>query len=338
MKPIAGYKVLSCYKEIKNVLRGNIIPPRTVEFFISDICNHNCIGCHSKELHQTKTPFLKFETAEKVVDECAIMGTEGIELSGGGEPMLYSKIVEFAKYSNNKGLKVGLITNGIPFNKKNVEILKFLLFIRIALDAGSRKTYSIIHGKDDFLRLIQNVKMMVDYKRENKLDVTIGFKYLIYKENSNELMEATKLAKKLKVDYIQFKPVRNTPRHHIKDIKYAQMMIDRCKQLATDKFMVIGGIGKSTIQQRCVLNMIHPLIDASGNVYLCAFFQHRMKTHHIGNIYKQSFNKIWYSEKHRQAFLSTDINECNLFDCPFHPANELVQEAIIKGKMHLEFI
>lgn len=338
MKPITGYKILSCYKEIKNILRGNIIPPRTVEFFISDVCNHNCIGCHSKELHQTRTPFLKFETAKKVIDECAIMGVEGVELSGGGEPLLYPKLAELAQYINNKGLKAGLITNGIPFNNKKAGILRDLLWIRIALDAGSRKTYKMIHGKDDFLKLIQNITMLVDYKKMHNLNVTIGLKYLIYRENSYELMEAAKLAKKLKVDYIQFKPVRNTSDHNIHDINTIRMTLNRCKELSNDKFMVIGGIEKSAIKQRCVLNMIHPLIDASGNVYLCAFFQHRTKTHYIGNVYQQSFNEIWYSEKHRQAFLSTDFNECNLFDCPFHPANELVREAIIKGKMHLEFV
>lgn len=337
MKPITGFKILSTYKEIKNILRGNIVPPRTVEFFISNICNHNCIGCHSKELHETKIPFLKFETAKKVIDECAIMGVEGIELSGGGCPMLYPKIVELARYINEKRLKVGLITNGIPFTKKNIEILRYLLWIRIALDAGTRETYAKVHGKDDFFKLIENIKMIVDYKRKYNLKVTIGLKYLISRHNNNELIHATKLAKKLKVDYLQFKALRKS-KECIQQPNGTGLALKRAKELATADFMVIGGVEKSVMKQRCILNMIHPLIDSSGDVYLCAFFQHRKKTHYIGNVHKHPFNEIWYSEKHRQAFLSTDFKECNLFDCPFHPANELVQEAIVKGKMHLEFV
>ena len=336
-KPINTYKILSCYKDIKQILHGNIVPPRTVEFFISDICNHNCIGCHSQELHKSKTPFLDFEVAKKVVDEVAIMGTEGIEISGGGEPLLYPHIVELVKYINDKGMKVGMITNGTCFKKSMYPILHNLLFLRIAFDAGTRETYKKVHGVDHFEKLQNIIEDIITYKKEHKLNVTIGLKYLISYANENELLEAAEIARDLGVNYIQFKPLRHS-KEGIENPDKVKALIEEAKKLATNTFQVIGGVDKTYIKQRCILNMMHPLIDASGDVFLCAFFQHRMDTHRIGNVHKQSFSDIWYSEQHRKAFLSTDFNQCNFFDCPFHGANELVQEAIVKDKMHMEFI
>lgn len=331
-------KILSCYKEIKEILKGNIPVPRTVEIFPSDKCNHNCIGCHSAMLHHNHPPFLKLERAKEIINEIAKMGVESIEISGGGESLLHPNIIEFIQYIKKSGMKCGMFTNGIPITKKMLPTLtNDLLFLRIALDAGTRETYKRVRGVDDFFKLIQNIKELVDYRKKHKGKVTIGLKYLIRQMSEHEIIEGTKLAKKLKVDYIQFKALRNSP-FGIKNPKHVQMLIDRAKELSTDKFQVLGNVHKSKLEKRCILNILHPVIDTSGDVYLCAFFQHRMNTHKIGNVYKQNFMEIWYSKRHRETFENTDIKQCNLFDCPFHPANKIVQEAIIKGKMHMEFI
>ena len=95
---------------------------------------------------------------------------------------------------------------------------------------------------------------------------------------------------------------------------------------------------KHKLNIRCILNILHPVIDASGDVFLCTFWKHRVDSHRIGNIYKQDFKELWYSKRHREAFMNTDCKECNIWDCPFHYPNHIVQEAIIKDKMHLEFI
>ena len=63
-----------------------------------------------------------------------------------------------------------------------------------------------------------------------------------------------------------------------------------------------------------------------------------MNTHKIGNVFEKSFKEIWFSERHMKAFLNTDPEKCKHFDCPLQPPVPMVLEAIVKGKMHLEFI
>ena len=136
--PVHSYKILSCFDKILDIQNGKMPIPRTLEFFISNKCNHSCIGCHSKSLHKSKVEFLDIKKGCEVLDEAKEFGIKGIEISGGGEPLLHPDIVEFVEYANSKGLKSGLLTNGTVFNKDNIEsLVKNLLFIRIALTAAA---------------------------------------------------------------------------------------------------------------------------------------------------------------------------------------------------------
>jgi MoaA/NifB/PqqE/SkfB family radical SAM enzyme len=338
ISPIERMKILSYYKEIKEIFKGNMPAPRTVEFFISDKCNHNCIGCHSKMLHDKNIDFMDINTAKKVIDELTLMDVEGIEISGGGEPLLYPHIIEFMEHINSRMIKAGMITNGTLISKKLLDpILKNLLFIRIALDAGTSEMYKKIHGVDQFELLKNNINCLIQRRKELNLPTTIGLKYLISKFNYSGIIEGAKVAKSLGVDYVQFKALRRDD-NAIENPDEVNALIEKAKKLANDNFQVLGSIEKSTLKTPCILTPMHPLIDASGNVYLCAFWQYRQDSFNIGNVHEKSFKEIWYSDHHREVIKSINVNECNHFDCPLHAANHIAHDAIKNGKMHLEFI
>ncbi|MBU1627758.1 radical SAM protein, partial [bacterium] len=175
--PVHSYKILSCFDKVLEIQNGKMPIPRTLEFFISNKCNHSCIGCHSKSLHKDKVEFLDIKKAKEVLDEAKEFGVKGIEISGGGEPLLHPDIIEFVEYTNEKGLKSGLLTNGTVFNKDNIEsLVKNLLFIRIAFEAPDKQSYKKIHGVDDFDKLIENIGNLIEVRRKTKSKVTIGTK------------------------------------------------------------------------------------------------------------------------------------------------------------------
>lgn len=339
ISPFEGIKILSCYKEIKQLLQGEIPTPRTVDLFISNRCNHQCIDCHSKVLHNSKS-FLELKKFKEIIDELNELELGGIEISGGGEPLLYPYITEVINYINSKGINIGLITNGIMITKELVKILvKNLRFIRIGFDAENRWTYQKIHGQDDYLRLLDNIRLLIEERAKEKSKVTIGLKYLISKINYKEIVMATKKAKLLNADYIQFKRLCNS-NYEIPDneLKTVGDLINKAKLMSTAEFRVFGSINRNSIQSKCYLTPLHPCINTSGDVYLCYFFQHRMDTHKIGNLYQNSFREIWASPAHHKAIENIKIEECNLYDCPFHSFIKIVNEAIINDKMHLNFI
>ncbi|MFA5810134.1 MAG: radical SAM protein, partial [Thermoleophilia bacterium] len=225
--PIGAMKILSCYREIQQILAGKMPVPRTMEFFLSSACNHACAGCHSRYMHKDEHQFLDFDLLKDVVNDFADLGVEGVEISGGGEPLMYPQIIPAIAFMRARGLKVGMFTNGTLLTEELSEFLvENVLFLRIAFDAGTAGTYRKIHGRDDFDRLISNLENLVRSKAKNgggksmgtiKLasgerrstdarygTATIGAKYLVSTKNWMELSRAAELAKEIGLDYLQF--------------------------------------------------------------------------------------------------------------------------------------
>lgn len=345
--PIGSMKILSCYREIQRITQGNMPVPRTLEFFVSNTCNHACGGCHSLELHKQEERFLDYERLRETVIDAAKLGVEGIEISGGGEPLMYPEIVPAIALMRSLGLRVGMFSNGTLIDGELAEFLvDNLLFLRLALDAASRKTYRHRHGVDEFDKLLAAIEMLVKAKRarsagdEHSGDVAVlGAKFLVSTRNFDELVAAATLARDLGFDYLQYKPLRGskfTPKGEV--LQQAREEAAKAEALSGDGFQVFGSLRKTKVIGRCFLNPLHPLIDATGSVYLCAFYQHRKETHCIGNIKEKSFPEIWYNERHFEAFRNTDPRECAIFDCPFHDAAILAKEWIVDNRKHLEFI
>lgn len=358
--PIGAMKILSCYHEVQQILAGKMPVPRTMEFFLSNVCNHACAGCHSRYMHKDEDRFLDFDILKEVVSDFAELGVEGVEISGGGEPLMYPQIIPAIAFMRGQGLKVGMFTNGTLLTDELAEFLvENVLFLRIAFDAGTRETYKKIHGRDDFEKLADNLRTLISYKRKKGSagepaagakqksratdtrfgTATVGAKYLVSTKNWMELSQAAALAKEIGLDYLQFKALRDS-KFTLKGetLKKAKAEAEKARALSDDDFQVFGSLEKTKVIGRCFLNPIHPVVDAKGDMYLCAFFHHRKDTHRIGNIYEKSFPEIWYSERHFEAFRSTKPKECAIFDCPFHEAAILARSWIVENHKHLEFI
>jgi radical SAM protein with 4Fe4S-binding SPASM domain len=347
--PIGSMKILSCYREVQRILQGNMPVPRTLEFFLSNDCNHFCPGCHSRELHKGDVRFLNFDRMKQAVYDASKLGVAGIEISGGGEPLMYPEIDSAIGLMRSRGLKVGMFSNGTLIDEElALFLVDNLLFLRLAFDAGTRETYKKRHGVDDFERLLAAIEMLVKAKRDSGgrgdddspgSGATIGAKYLVSSQNYSELSQAAALAREIGLDYLQYKPLRNS-KFSLKgeDLRNARDEAQRADELSGNGFEVFGSLRKTRVIGQCFLNPLHPLIDATGSVYLCAFYQHRKETHCIGNINDKSFPEIWYSERHVEAFRNTDPKQCAIFDCPFHDAAILAKEWIVDNRKHLEFI
>lgn len=336
--PIGAMKILSCYREVKQILDGGMPVPRTLEFFLSNACNHACGGCHSRHLHRLKHKFIDFEKLKEIVSDFAELGGEGIEISGGGEPLLYPQLIPAVAFMRSKGLKVGIFSNGTLLDRKLSKFLmENLLFLRVAFDAATRETYRKMHGRDEFEKLKKNMKQLMKFRKDG--GATVGAKFLVSTWNWQELHDAAVLAGDLGLDYFQFKTLRDsrfTPKGAV--LKKAMAEAERARELTNGNYQVFGSLEKTKPAGRCFLNPLHPVIDATGAMYLCAFFHHRKQSHKIGSVYEKSLPEIWYSERHFKAFKTTKPKECAVFDCPFHEAGALAKEWIVENRKHLEFI
>ncbi|MEK7817119.1 MAG: SPASM domain-containing protein, partial [Actinomycetota bacterium] len=180
-------------------------------------------------------------------------------------------------------------------------------------------------------------KQLMKFRKDG--GATVGAKFLVSTWNWQELHDAAVLAGDLGLDYFQFKTLRDsrfTPKGAV--LKKAMAEAERARELTNGNYQVFGSLEKTKPAGRCFLNPLHPVIDATGAMYLCAFFHHRKQSHKIGSVYEKSLPEIWYSERHFKAFKTTKPKECAVFDCPFHEAGALAKEWIVENRKHLEFI
>lgn len=88
------------------------IPLKRVHIELTNICDFNCVFCPKSEM---KRPFGYMDTglAKRIIDEIAGNGiAEKITFHIMGEPTLHPDFFDLLSYAREKGIKVGLTTNG----------------------------------------------------------------------------------------------------------------------------------------------------------------------------------------------------------------------------------
>jgi MoaA/NifB/PqqE/SkfB family radical SAM enzyme len=155
----------------------SLIPPfpKTIFLDLSNHCNHKCFFCGNSEMPNKRAMDFKF--AKRILKELRINGSTDIGLYARGEPFVYPKLKEIMSEAKNIGFPyIFLTTNGALASPAKLEpILRAGLdSIKFSINAGMRKSYRLVHGKDDFNSVINNIKWCSDFRKKT------GLKYKIY--------------------------------------------------------------------------------------------------------------------------------------------------------------
>lgn len=164
-------------KEVVTIDRYTIEPPFPTEIFLdlTSFCNHACIFCSNPRLKNKVT--MKREKVYKMLREAYDSGVRDIGMYATGESFLVKNLAEYIAEAKRIGYKyIFITTNGSLVDEKiGKPVLDAGLdSLKISISAGTRKTYKIIQGKDDFDKVIENLKWVFRYRKES------GLKYRIY--------------------------------------------------------------------------------------------------------------------------------------------------------------
>jgi len=169
-------------------------------------CNHRCVFCAYDYIGYPNRK-LDREVFLRFIDEVSDCGLRSLLFAGEGEPLIHPDIGEFVTYTKQKGIDVGLFTNGELLDKKlNETILKSLTFIRFSINGGNRDNYNLIHKRDSFNKVIENLKYCATLKKQNSLDVTIGIQFVLLPENIDSIKDLIFMVKDIGIDYLSIKP------------------------------------------------------------------------------------------------------------------------------------
>lgn len=149
--------------------------PRNCLVELSNSCNHKCIFCTNPRMERVKGT-LDVKLYEKFITDAYNLGLREVGLYTTGEPFVVKNIDDYIKIAKDAGIEyIYITTNGAlstPDRLKSA-ISSGLNSIKFSVNAGSRETYKLVHGADDFDKVIEHIKFVSKYREENNIDIKL---------------------------------------------------------------------------------------------------------------------------------------------------------------------
>jgi radical SAM protein with 4Fe4S-binding SPASM domain len=242
-----------------------------------------------------------------------------------------------------------LVTNGGLLDAKKSEIIvNNCSYVRVSLDAGSNETHRKLHlpknpKKDNFNRIIDNIKTLVKLRRKNKSNITIGIGFLVHSINYKEIYKTAELVKNIGVDYIQIRP-SFIPGEQLSDkiMFEVENQMQKAIKLSNSDFHVfpilhrfdeVKNLDKG--YNKCYGHALVGVISANGNLYLCCQLRGFNKFC-FGNIMKESFHSIWYGKERQKVISKINLDEC--LPCRYNKYNEILDYLADTERPHKNFL
>ncbi len=168
-------------------------------------CNLRCIMCPWREIaknvenHGIMTQQV-WEAIRPHLPE-----TQSVDFTGGGEPLLQPRLVEWIREAHSAGCETGILTNGLLLTeKKAAQIIDAgLNWICFSMDGATAEIYEAIRVGSNFEKVCQNLANIAAL-RSHKVPKTM-INFVLMPMNSHQVEDIVKLAHRLGVDQVNFK-------------------------------------------------------------------------------------------------------------------------------------
>lgn len=189
------------------VIRGSSVKPRRwrlVQVESSMACNLKCVMCPWKEFRATcGTGIMEQEVWDAIRPH--LSDIRSVDFTGGGEPLLQPRLVEWTAEAHAAGCETGVLTNGLLLTEDRGRrlIAAGLDWICISIDAPDKETYEAIRIGSNFEQVCRNVAAFTRMRSNGKPETMINF--VMMPSNFHQLEDMVKLSAHLSVDQINFK-------------------------------------------------------------------------------------------------------------------------------------
>lgn len=130
-----GDKLLQHADVLHSIQKEKSFRPITIQLALTEICNSDCPFC--SVAGRPLKSFIPFEMIKKLLSDFKDLGAKSIELTGGGNPMLYkdqdNNINDVIEEASRLGFDIGIITNSHDLSKIKKENHDKINWIRVSL-------------------------------------------------------------------------------------------------------------------------------------------------------------------------------------------------------------
>ncbi|MGA2800758.1 MAG: radical SAM protein [Verrucomicrobiota bacterium] len=144
-----------------------------------------------------------------------------IELSNYGEMFLNPELAAILCIASQSSIQVSA-WNGVNLNNATPDALETVVKYKLrgmtlSIDGASQETYSIYRVGGDFARVIENVRILNQFKKQYKTSFPfLRWQFVVFGHNEHELEKARKMAQELGVSFypkmnwdLRYSPLRN---------------------------------------------------------------------------------------------------------------------------------
>jgi MoaA/NifB/PqqE/SkfB family radical SAM enzyme len=341
---LALRQVTSVRRVVGRVRVYNLSCPPVESFEANDIVVHNCAyrmsAGLSGELFGTKETHnpnrrIATEKALEIIGDCAEIGVQAIQFTGGGEPTVHADHLRLFAAAQSLGIKTALVTNGVRLDAKHASVCD-MEWIRVSIDAGTPETYSKI-------RRVSETHWHKAWSTVSALSAnckgTVGVGFVVTPDNFRELSAAAALAKQHGAKNLRIGAVFSTlGRSYYGDsISDIHAAIDEAKEVNGNGFEVVDLFGRrvtdldggSPSESLCGYQYMTTYIGGDLGVYRCcntAYTRHGKMADLNGVRFKSLFGG---------ELFEFDARSCRF--CQFRGQNHVIA-ALAKKPQHSEFV
>jgi radical SAM protein with 4Fe4S-binding SPASM domain len=217
-----------------------------------------------------------------------------------GEPFLNPDIFHMIRYAKKKGIIVAISSNLSLLTKKKAKKLIYsgLDYLIVSFDGASEYTYNLYHGKDYFKKVVTNLRMLIELKKELKFSTPfIELQFIVMKENEREIEKIKYLAEKLGINKLTYQKLYGENINFDKFVGF-----DSLDDILPRNKNYCFGIKSRKWFNFCRLFWEETLVRYSGVVLPCVV--DLGQKHQVGRLFNRNeylgFKRIWNNDRYRK--------------------------------------
>jgi radical SAM protein with 4Fe4S-binding SPASM domain len=288
--------------------------PLVVSWNVTSRCNLRCSHCYINAGERQFGNELSTDAAKMLIHQITEVSKPLLILSGG-EPILREDIFEIVRYGVDRGLKMGMGSNGMLIDDDIAKKLKEagMGTVAISLDSSVPERHDEFRGvKGCWEHAVNAIESLKKYNLQVQVNATVT------RQNYDEVDDIMSLAEKLGVEnfhlFFLVPTGRGTSVEDITPKMYEDMITNTLTQTTKHKmnvkpscapqFMRIAkeqGVDMTRWIRGCVAGLYYCRIYPSGEVTPCPYLPIN-----LGNIRERSFKDIWFNSEVFKALRDFD--------------------------------
>ena len=335
-------KALHHGDHIRRYLSGGRPGPLNVEIDLTNGCNHRCKFCQWGDYIQSNRATLPTQVVRRTLGELRSLGTRSITWTGGGEPTVHKGFFELADEAKALGFENGLLTNGSLLDPRREEqLLSQFVWIRVSMAGGDQESYRAVQGRDDFDRVISNLRRIAEGRARLGRGPDIGVAFLVNRRNFCNLRSFANRLSEVPIDYLQIRQDMYADEQDqmwwretvLPEVALANADIDGSPmQILGARYM--DAQTAVAYPRKCHAHHFVMAINAEGYVCFCKNTRDK-PDFYVGNILDEPLTEIWARSQRLHA-LEHCINPSNCATfCKNMDINRAVED-VARSRVSLE--